>query len=117
MRQLACFAGCVNFSRPAGQEDCSGVQIGVLPTLFHEVSGTLYAEDDRSFCIQNFNYDGLGPGKLHLQYLLHTELSVNVAWLQSSLIPSPSFGAQQGAAKSAPFCVCKKKKKRDWGRG
>ena len=35
--------------------------IGTLPTLQHRVSGTLYAEGDRTFVIENFNYDGLGP--------------------------------------------------------
>ena len=35
--------------------------IGTLPNLQHQVSGTLYAEGDRTFVIENFNYDGLGP--------------------------------------------------------
>ena len=35
--------------------------IGSLPTLQHRVSGTLYAEGERTFVIENFNYDGLGP--------------------------------------------------------
>ena len=36
-------------------------EIGTLPTLEHRVSGTLYAEGDRTFVIENFNYDGFGP--------------------------------------------------------
>lgn len=36
--------------------------IGMLPTLGHEVSGTLFVEDEQTFCIQDFNYDGNGPG-------------------------------------------------------
>ena len=43
----------------------NGVRIGVLPTHFHDVSGTLYAESEYDFCIDLFNYDGLGPGIVH----------------------------------------------------
>lgn len=35
--------------------------IGDLSTLAHEVSGTVYAVDDRTFEVRNLNYDGLGP--------------------------------------------------------
>ena len=35
--------------------------IGSLPNLQHGISGTLYAEGDRTFVIENFSYDGLGP--------------------------------------------------------
>jgi len=38
-----------------------GVQVGVLPTLAHRVSGTLYVENNKTFFIENFNYDGAGP--------------------------------------------------------
>lgn len=40
------------------------VQVGVLPTLAHRVSGTLYVENNKTFFIDNFNYDGAGPGML-----------------------------------------------------
>ena len=39
-----------------------GREIGQLPTLFHGVSGRLFVESMTTFCIQNFTYDGLGPG-------------------------------------------------------
>ena len=35
--------------------------IGSLPNIQHGISGTLYAEGDRTFVIENFSYDGLGP--------------------------------------------------------
>ena len=35
--------------------------IGSLPNLQHRISGTLYAEGDRSFVVEGFGYDGLGP--------------------------------------------------------
>lgn len=38
--------------------------IGFLETLFHDVSGYLYAVDEYTFCIADFNYDGAGPGKV-----------------------------------------------------
>ncbi len=37
------------------------VRIGALSTLFHQVSGTVFAIDNRTFEIQNMVYDGLGP--------------------------------------------------------
>jgi len=40
------------------------VQVGVLPTLAHRVSGTLYVENNKTLFIENFNYDGGGPGML-----------------------------------------------------
>ena len=45
-------------------QDCSGVSIGDLPTYFENVRGELYVEDEYTFCIRNFSYDGGGPGKL-----------------------------------------------------
>ena len=36
--------------------------MGVLPTLFHEVSGQLFVKDNKTIIIRDFNYDGLGPG-------------------------------------------------------
>ena len=35
--------------------------IGTLPNLQHRIAGTLYAEGDRTFVIEGFGYDGLGP--------------------------------------------------------
>lgn len=35
--------------------------IGTLPNLQHQIAGTLYAEGDRTFLIEGFSYDGLGP--------------------------------------------------------
>ena len=45
-----------------GNGGCDGVVIGSLPTQAHDVSGVLYVEDEYTFCIENFNYDGQGPG-------------------------------------------------------
>lgn len=36
-------------------------EIGSLPNLDHGISGTLYAEGDRTFVIENFSYDGNAP--------------------------------------------------------
>ena len=46
----------------AQQDRCSGVFLGVLPTYYHNVSGVLFVEDEFSFCIENFTYDGHGLG-------------------------------------------------------
>jgi len=45
----------------AGQTE---VEVGSLPTLQHEVSGTLYLVGTKSLRIKDFHYDGLGPGML-----------------------------------------------------
>ena len=37
------------------------VEIGALSTLFHQVSGTVYAINNRTFEITNMTYDGEGP--------------------------------------------------------
>ena len=39
-----------------------GVEIGRLPTEQHQVSGTLHVTDSRTLFIEDFNYDGGGPG-------------------------------------------------------
>ena len=39
------------------------VFLGMLTPLQHQTSGRLYAIDEKTFFIQNFNYDGLGPGE------------------------------------------------------
>ena len=36
-------------------------EIGRLPNFQHGITGTLYAEGDCAFVIENFSYDGLGP--------------------------------------------------------
>lgn len=45
-----------------GQE---GVRIGNLSTLFHEVSGTVFAVDSKTLRIDNFRYDGEGPATVY----------------------------------------------------
>ena len=42
--------------------------IGTLPNIQHGISGTLYAEGDRTFVIENFGYDGLGPNPVIYVY-------------------------------------------------
>ena len=37
------------------------VKIGDISTLHHAVSGELYALDDKTLMVKNFNYDGAGP--------------------------------------------------------
>ena len=37
------------------------VKIGDIKTLHHAVSGEVYALDDKTLTVQNFNYDGAGP--------------------------------------------------------
>lgn len=36
-------------------------KIGGLPNIFHGIGGTLYAEGERTFVVEDFSYDGLGP--------------------------------------------------------
>ncbi|XP_064467650.1 protein Skeletor, isoforms B/C-like [Ornithodoros turicata] len=38
-----------------------GTRIGKLSTHFHDVSGELYALDEKTLMLKNFNYDGTGP--------------------------------------------------------
>ena len=41
---------------------CSAkVKLGDLSTLAHSVSGELFALDDKTLMVKNFNYDGAGP--------------------------------------------------------
>ena len=37
--------------------------MGVLPNLFHDVSGELFVKDNKTIIIRGFSYDGRGPGK------------------------------------------------------
>jgi len=41
---------------------CNGTRIGDLPTIYHKVRGEFYVENEYTFCIKNFSYDGQGPG-------------------------------------------------------
>ena len=41
--------------------------LGNLPELQHDTSGKLYAIDEKTFLIQDFQYDGLGPGESESQ--------------------------------------------------
>ena len=71
MRETFKLRGCVHagqfegYTGPCGQSR-GGVRIGVLPTLEHGVSGVLWLEHPGRFCIENFNYDGQGPGKKYI---------------------------------------------------
>ena len=63
----------------AGQDS---VQVGELPTLAHSVSGVFYVDDAVTFRIENFTYDGQGPGMSHQSEnycigfgILHSNLS------------------------------------------
>ena len=56
--------------------------IGTLPNLQHGISGTLYAEGDRTFVIEGFGYDGLGPDAFIYVY----ETGVTVSSSGSGLI-------------------------------
>ena len=42
---------------------CIGGFIGNLPTEQHQVSGKFYIVDSKTIFIEDFNYDGGGPGK------------------------------------------------------
>ena len=39
-----------------------GAFVGTLPTMAHMVSGQLYIQDNKTFVIRDFIYDGRGPG-------------------------------------------------------
>ena len=39
------------------------VLLGTLDPIFHETRGILYAIDEKTFFIQNFEYDGQGVSK------------------------------------------------------
>ena len=40
-----------------------GVEIGTLPNEQHQISGTLQVLDSNTLYIEDFNYDGGGPGE------------------------------------------------------
>eukprot|EP00178_Gracilaria_changii_P018234 TRINITY_DN51_c0_g1_i1.p1 TRINITY_DN51_c0_g1~~TRINITY_DN51_c0_g1_i1.p1 ORF type:complete len:1114 (-),score=142.54 TRINITY_DN51_c0_g1_i1:4233-7574(-) len=56
-------------SPPEAQPQCSQpmqrILIGELSELTHDVSGTVYALNDRTLQIENFNYDGAGPAGVY----------------------------------------------------
>ena len=41
---------------------CIGSLVGTLPTEQHRVSGEFYVVDSKTLFIEDFNYDGGGPG-------------------------------------------------------
>ena len=41
-----------------------GGLVGTLPTEQHRISGELYIVDSKTLFIEDFNYDGGGPGQL-----------------------------------------------------
>ena len=41
--------------------------VGVLPTLEHNVGGTLFIRDNKTFVIRGFTYDGQGPGTYYMK--------------------------------------------------
>ena len=47
--------------------------LGDLRPLQHQTSGKLYAIDEKTFFIQNFNYDGLGPSEYNWLTLIHVD--------------------------------------------
>lgn len=61
---LKCFIFAASVSQLTGQstkEVYYGTPMGKLNKLFHEVSGDVYAVDENTIFIKNFNYDGQGP--------------------------------------------------------
>ena len=58
----------------------TGVLIGTLPTEQHQVSGQFYIVDSKTIFIENFNYDGGGPGEkgLGVRIVSHQKLGCQV---------------------------------------
>ena len=56
---LLCFTGAIE---PFDTVTAYGRAIGSFSNLAHDVTGDVYAFDDNSLLIRNFNYDGEGPG-------------------------------------------------------
>ena len=64
--KLSIFATCLLIASFSSLAFCQeGVRIGNLSTLFHEVSGTVFAVDSRTLRIDNFRYDGEGPATVY----------------------------------------------------
>lgn len=53
-----------------------GVRLGPLSQFHHGVSGEIFAVDARTIFIKDFNYDGEGPGKLHVMFGVDTEEAI-----------------------------------------
>ncbi len=72
-------------SLAAGNGSAGGAPklIGELSTLAHEVSGSVYAIDDRTFEVRNLVYDGLGPAA----YFWAGKGPVNSDGLRVALLP------------------------------
>ena len=47
----------------------TGVLIGTLPTEQHQVSGQFHIIDSKTLFIEDFNYDGGGPGRATLMFV------------------------------------------------
>ena len=65
-----CFIGQTTNSTLASEtpgliacEPTPGTLIGNLPTEAHGVSGSFYVVNNNTLLIENFNYDGRGPGQ------------------------------------------------------
>lgn len=50
----------------------TGGLVGTLPTLDHDVSGNLYIVDSRTIFIDDFNYDGQGPGIFIYKFIIQS---------------------------------------------
>ena len=61
MRPLLCVAA-VLLAQAATAEK---ILIGQLSTLAHSVSGEVYALDEKTLMIKDFNYDGAGDNTMH----------------------------------------------------
>ena len=65
MRPLLCVAA-VLLAQAASAEK---ILIGQLSTLAHSVSGEVYALDEKTLMIKDFNYDGAGDNALTVEPL------------------------------------------------
>ena len=70
------------------------LQIGTFTNTQHGVAGTVYADNNSTIRIENFHYDGLGPGELVLLALVsyHVFLYRCIHVLLSSWRRSRSIG-------------------------
>ena len=59
MRPLLCVAAVL-----LAQASAEKILIGQLSTLAHSVSGEVYALDEKTLMIKDFNYDGAGDNAL-----------------------------------------------------
>ena len=75
MRPLLCVAA-VLLAQAASAEK---ILIGQLSTLAHSVSGEVYALDEKTLMIKDFNYDGAGDNALS-EEPLGCDRAVSVCW-------------------------------------